>query len=83
MGRHRRFRREVAGYDQERARAAGEGVRRRARRPGGRPSLMRDLATEVRTACEAPSAPPAHMARFTWKSVLGLLGAFLVLHLVL
>ncbi|MGW3145028.1 flippase-like domain-containing protein [Streptomyces sp. NPDC001177] len=76
-------RREVARYDQERARVAGEGARRRARRPGGRPSLMRDLATEVRTACEAPSVAPAHMARFTWKSVLGLLGAFLVLHLVL
>ncbi|MET8450770.1 lysylphosphatidylglycerol synthase transmembrane domain-containing protein [Streptomyces sp. NPDC005209] len=76
-------RREVARYDQERARATEAGVRRRARRPGGRPSLMRDLATEVRTACEAPSVPPARLARFTWKSVLGLLGAFLVLHLVL
>ncbi|WP_336109840.1 lysylphosphatidylglycerol synthase transmembrane domain-containing protein [Streptomyces sp. PTD9-10] len=76
-------RREVARYDQERARAASEGVRRRAVQPGGRPSLMHDLATEVRTACGVPSVAPARMARFTWKSVLGLLGAFLVLHLVL
>ncbi|MFF4398447.1 flippase-like domain-containing protein [Streptomyces sp. NPDC001480] len=76
-------RREVARFDQNRARAAGGDVRRRARRPGGRPNLMHDLAGEVRTACEAPSVPPARLARFTWKSVLGLLGAFLVLHLVL
>ncbi|MFF7122838.1 flippase-like domain-containing protein [Streptomyces sp. NPDC008240] len=76
-------RREVARYDQERARAASEGVRRRAVQPGGRPSLMHDLAIEVRTACGVPSVAPARMARFTWKSVLGLLGAFLVLHLVL
>jgi uncharacterized membrane protein YbhN (UPF0104 family) len=81
-------RHEVAHHDQERARTAGEvtaveGARRRARHPGGRPNLMHDLATEVRTACEAPPVPPARMARFTWKNVLGLLGAFLVLHLVL
>ncbi|MEU9986545.1 lysylphosphatidylglycerol synthase transmembrane domain-containing protein [Streptomyces sp. NPDC048045] len=76
-------RREVARYDQERAKAAGQDVRRRVRHPGGRPSLMHDLATEVRTVCAVPSVPPARLARFTWKSVLGLLGAFLVLHLVL
>nr|WP_159059499.1 lysylphosphatidylglycerol synthase transmembrane domain-containing protein [Streptomyces antibioticus] len=76
-------RREVARYDQARARDAAQGGRRRTLRPGGRPNLMHDLAEEVRTACDAPAAKPAQLARFTWKSVLGLLGAFLVLHLVL
>ncbi|MFG3019217.1 flippase-like domain-containing protein [Streptomyces sp. NPDC048254] len=76
-------RREVAHYDQARAREAAAGVRRRTLRPGGRPNLMHDLAAEVRTACDAPAAKPARLARFTWQSVLGLAGAFLVLHLVL
>ncbi|WP_030944339.1 lysylphosphatidylglycerol synthase transmembrane domain-containing protein [Streptomyces sp. NRRL S-646] len=77
-------RREVARYDQARAREAAKGgARRRTLHPGGRPNLMHDLAEEVRTACDAPAAKPAQLARFTWKSVLGLLGAFLVLHLVL
>jgi uncharacterized membrane protein YbhN (UPF0104 family) len=76
-------RREVARYDQARAREAAKGARRRTLRPGGRPNLMHDLADEVRTACEAPAAKPAQLARFTWKNVFGLVGAFLVLHLVL
>lgn len=77
-------RREVARYDQARAREAAKGgARRRTLRPGGRPNLMHDLAEEVRTACDVPAAKPAQLARFTWKSILGLLGAFLVLHLVL
>ncbi|MFJ3304176.1 flippase-like domain-containing protein [Streptomyces sp. NPDC086549] len=76
-------RHEVARYDQDRARAAGEGARRRTLRAGGRPSLLHDLAAEVETAGGATAVRPAHLARFTWKSVLGLLGAFLVLHLVL
>ncbi|MFG2937722.1 lysylphosphatidylglycerol synthase domain-containing protein [Streptomyces sp. NPDC048282] len=76
-------RREVARYDQARARQATAGTRRRTLRPGGRPNLMHDLAAEVRTACGAPAAKAAPLARFTWKSVLGLAGAFLVLHLVL
>lgn len=77
-------RHDVARYDQARARAAREGARRRRTlRAGGRPSLLRDLAAEVETASGAPAAASAHLARFTWKSVLGLLGAFLVLHLVL
>ncbi|XER99970.1 YbhN family protein [Streptomyces sp. S1D4-11] len=76
-------RREVARYDQARARAARESARRRTLRAGGRPSLLRDLAVEVETATGAPSVPLANLARFTWKSALGLVGAFLVLHLVL
>jgi uncharacterized membrane protein YbhN (UPF0104 family) len=76
-------RREVARYDQARARSANQGAQRRTLRAGGRPSLLRDLAAEVETAVGAPSVPLAHLARFTWKSALGLVGAFLVLHLVL
>ncbi|MFK0108234.1 flippase-like domain-containing protein [Streptomyces sp. NPDC091217] len=76
-------RREVARHDQARAREAAAGTLRPALRPGGRPNLMHDLAAEVRTACDVPAARPAPLARFTWKSVLGLAGAFLVLHLVL
>ncbi|WP_217573519.1 lysylphosphatidylglycerol synthase transmembrane domain-containing protein [Streptomyces sp. GbtcB7] len=76
-------RREVARYDQARARAARQGARRRTLRAGGRPSLLSDLAVEVRTAGGAPQVPLAHLARFTWKSAVGLAGAFLVLHLVL
>ncbi|MDX3762989.1 lysylphosphatidylglycerol synthase domain-containing protein [Streptomyces sp. AK02-04a] len=76
-------RREVARYDQARARAAGTGAKRRTVRPGGRPSLLRDLSAEVVGATGAEPAPLAHLARFTWKSVFGLVGAFLILHLVL
>ncbi|MFI8235573.1 flippase-like domain-containing protein [Streptomyces sp. NPDC085900] len=76
-------RREVARYDQARTREAAQGSRRRTLRPGGRPNLMHDLAHEVRAVCDAPAAKSAPLARFTWRSVLGLLGAFLVLHLVL
>ncbi|MEU6512012.1 lysylphosphatidylglycerol synthase transmembrane domain-containing protein [Streptomyces sp. NPDC046942] len=76
-------RREVARYDQAHARAAGAGAKRRAVRPGGRPSLLRDLSAEVVKATGTEPAPLAPLARFTWKSILGLVGAFLVLHLVL
>ncbi|MGW7527271.1 flippase-like domain-containing protein [Streptomyces sp. NPDC054783] len=74
---------EVARYDQARARAAGVGAKRRTVHPGGRPSLLRDLTAEVVQATGAEPAPLAHLARFTWKSILALVGAFLVLHLVL
>ncbi|WP_405976107.1 flippase-like domain-containing protein [Streptomyces sp. NBC_00988] len=73
----------VARYDQARARAAREKAGRRTLRAGGRPSLLRDLAAEVSTASDTKAVPIAHLARFTWKSALGLAGAFLVLHLVL
>ncbi|XUL93611.1 lysylphosphatidylglycerol synthase transmembrane domain-containing protein [Streptomyces galilaeus] len=73
----------VAHYDQARARAAGKTAGRRTLRAGGRPSLLRDLAAEVSTASGAKEVQLARLARFTWKSVLGLAGAFLVLHLVL
>ncbi|MBK3562344.1 lysylphosphatidylglycerol synthase transmembrane domain-containing protein [Streptomyces sp. MBT62] len=73
----------VAHHDQARARAAREKAGRRTLRAGGRPSLLRDLTTEVSTATGAKEVQPARLARFTWKSVLGLAGAFLVLHLVL
>lgn len=43
-------RREIARYDQARARAARQSARRRTLRAGGRPSLLSDLAVEVRTA---------------------------------
>ncbi|MFI1068978.1 flippase-like domain-containing protein [Streptomyces puniciscabiei] len=76
-------RREVARYDQARARAAGAGTKRRAVRPGGRPSLLRDLSAAVVEATGAGPAPLAPLARFTWKTIFGLVGAFLVLHLVL
>ncbi|MGI5515938.1 lysylphosphatidylglycerol synthase transmembrane domain-containing protein [Streptomyces sp. CA-106131] len=76
-------RRAVARYDQEAARAARAGGGRRMLRPGGRPSLLRDLAAEVTAATGAPPTSPAPLARLTWKKVLGLVGAFLVLHLVL
>ncbi|MEV0474955.1 lysylphosphatidylglycerol synthase transmembrane domain-containing protein, partial [Streptomyces prunicolor] len=73
----------VARYDQARARAAGEKGGRRTLRAGGRPGLLRDLAAEVSTATGATTVPLAQLARFTWRSALGLAGAFLVLHLVL
>ncbi|MFJ4788602.1 flippase-like domain-containing protein [Streptomyces sp. NPDC088794] len=76
-------RREVAKYDADRARAESRADRRRTLRAGGRPSLLRDLAGEVETAAGTKAVPLAHLARFTWKSVLGLVGAFLILHLVL
>ncbi|MCC5478383.1 lysylphosphatidylglycerol synthase transmembrane domain-containing protein [Streptomyces barringtoniae] len=76
-------RREVARHDQARARAAGAGTKRRAVRPGGRPSLLRDLSAAVVEATGAEPAPLAPLARFTWKTIFGLAGAFLVLHLVL
>ncbi|QHA07969.1 flippase-like domain-containing protein [Streptomyces broussonetiae] len=76
-------RREVARYDQARARAAGAGTKRRTVRPGGRPSLLRDLSAAVVEATGAEPAPLAPLARFTWKTIFGLVGAFLVLHLVL
>ncbi|MGW5369479.1 flippase-like domain-containing protein [Streptomyces sp. NPDC004009] len=75
--------REVARYDQARARTAGADAKRRTVRPGGRPSLLRDLSAEVTAATGAEPAPLAHLARFTWKSIFALVGAFLVLHLVL
>ena len=75
--------RAVARYDQDRARTAREQAGRRTLRAGGRPSLLRDLAAEVSTASGTTTVPLAHLARFTWKSALGLVGAFLVLHLVL
>ncbi len=76
-------RRAVVHYDQARARAARAKEGRRTLRPGGRPNLLRDLAAEISTAAHAKAVPSAPLARFTWKSVLGLAGAFLVLHLVL
>ncbi len=76
-------RRAVVHYDQARARAARAKEGRRTLRPGGRPNLLRDLAAEISTAAHAKAVPSAQLARFTWKSVLGLAGAFLVLHLVL
>ncbi|MFJ6086715.1 flippase-like domain-containing protein [Streptomyces sp. NPDC092369] len=76
-------RHEVARYDAARARADSRGTGRRTLRAGGRPSLLHDLATEVETAAGTKAVPLAHLARFTWKSVLGLVGAFLILHLVL
>ncbi|WP_329242329.1 flippase-like domain-containing protein [Streptomyces sp. NBC_01478] len=76
-------RHQVARYDQARARAAGQKAGRRTLRAGGRPSLLKDLAAEVSTASGGKAVPLAHLARFTWKSALGLAGAFLVLHLVL
>jgi uncharacterized membrane protein YbhN (UPF0104 family) len=76
-------RRAVARYDLARVRAAREKAGRRTLRAGGRPSLLRDLAAEVSTASGTKAVPLAHLARFTWKSALGLVGAFLVLHLVL
>ncbi|MEU9448830.1 lysylphosphatidylglycerol synthase transmembrane domain-containing protein [Streptomyces sp. NPDC048277] len=76
-------RRAVTRYDQNTARAARAGGGRRLLRPGGRPSLLRDLAAEVTAATGAPPASPAPLARLTWKKALGLVGAFLVLHLVL
>ncbi|MFF8946019.1 flippase-like domain-containing protein [Streptomyces sp. NPDC014864] len=76
-------RREVARHDQARARAAGAGTKRRAVRPGGRPSLLRDLSAAVVEATGAEPASLAPLARFTWKTIFGLVGAFLVLHLVL
>ncbi|MER6114214.1 lysylphosphatidylglycerol synthase transmembrane domain-containing protein [Streptomyces hirsutus] len=76
-------RREVARYDQARARTAGAGAKRRTLRPGDRPSLLRDLSAEVVAATGTEPVPLASLARFTWKSVLGLVGAFLALHLVL
>ncbi|MGW8396148.1 flippase-like domain-containing protein [Streptomyces lydicus] len=75
--------REAARYDQARARVAGTGAKRRTVRPGGRPSLLRDLSAEVTAATGAEPTRLAHLARFTWKSIFGLVGAFLVLHLVL
>ena len=76
-------RRAVIRYD--RASVESERVRgaRRTLRPGGRPSLLRDLATEVSAATGTAPVPLAHLARLTWQKVLGLAGAFAALHLVL
>ena len=73
----------VARYDQVRARAAREKAGRRTLRAGGRPGLLRELTAEVSTASGVTAVPLARLARFTWKSALGLAGGFLVLHLVL
>jgi uncharacterized membrane protein YbhN (UPF0104 family) len=73
-------RRAVADHGQAVTRAAG---RRRTLRPGGRPSLLHDLAAEVQAASGAEPMPLAKLSRFTWKKALGLAGAFLVLHLIL
>lgn len=73
-------RRAVAEYDHAAARAAGH---RRTLRPGHAPGLLRDLEAAVAAACDVPVAKPAALSRFTWKKALGLLGAFLVVHLIL
>jgi hypothetical protein len=58
-------------------------VAHRALRPGGRPSLLHDLAQEITSATGAAPVHLAHLSRFTWKKALGLASALLVLHLLL
>ncbi len=59
------------------------GWERRGLRPGGRPSLYRDLRKAVAQAAGEPPVKLEPMARFTWKKALTLLGAFAVIYLVL
>jgi uncharacterized membrane protein YbhN (UPF0104 family) len=71
----------VAAYDLASANRAGG--RHRTLRPGGRPSLLRDLAHEITSVTGSAPAQPAHLARFTWKKAVALVAAFAALHLLL
>ena len=73
----------VRAYDRARAVTRTSGWVRRGLRPGGRPSLLGDLRTEIERVTGKPPAKLEPLARFTWKRALALLGAFAVIYLVL
>ena len=73
----------VRDYDHDRSVSLTRGSERGRLRPGGRPSLYRDLTSEVAKATDQQSVKPEQLARFTWKKGLTLLGAFAVIYLVL
>jgi uncharacterized protein (TIRG00374 family) len=50
--------------------------------PGQRPELLRELRTAVADATSTPPPTLEHLGRFTWKTMLTLLGAFVVIHLL-
>jgi uncharacterized protein (TIRG00374 family) len=73
----------VRDYDHNRSVSSSRWSERGRLRPGGRPSLYRDLRSEVAQATGEPPVKPEQLARFTWKKALTLLGAFAVIYLVL
>ena len=70
-------------FDRARSAQSGGGRAEHALRPGGRPDLFRDVRAAVASATGAPPAKPAQLSRFTWKRLLALLGAFVVIYVVL
>jgi uncharacterized protein (TIRG00374 family) len=70
-------------FDRARSSHRGAGRAERALRPGGRPDVFRDLRTAVATTTSTPPARPEQLSRFTWKKLLALLGAFVVIYVVL
>jgi uncharacterized protein (TIRG00374 family) len=73
----------VRSWDRERSVSLSSGWARRGLRPGGRPSLLGDLRSEVGRATGQSPPRLEPLARFTWKKALALLGAFAVIYLVL
>jgi uncharacterized protein (TIRG00374 family) len=74
---------EISAHNRAQLSVRSTGAARRRLQPGGRPDFLADLRTAVAQQTETPPAELEHLFRFTWKSLLALLGAFAVIHLVL
>jgi uncharacterized protein (TIRG00374 family) len=59
------------------------GPQRQRLRPGSRPDLLAELRTGVAQATNTPPVRLEPLSRITWKRMLALLAAFVVIHLVL
>jgi uncharacterized protein (TIRG00374 family) len=70
-------------FDQARSSPLGNGRAQHMLSPGGRPDLFRDLRAAVAEATGSSPARPEQLSRFTWKRLLALLGAFVVIYVVL
>jgi uncharacterized protein (TIRG00374 family) len=73
----------VRSYDRARSVPLSGSRPARRLRPGARSSVLADARAAVGQAVGQPPVKAQPLARFTWKTVLALLGAFAVIYLVL
>jgi uncharacterized protein (TIRG00374 family) len=73
----------VRSYDRARSVRLSGRQAVRSLRPGARSSVLADARTAVGQAVGEPPVKAQPLARFTWKTLLALLGAFVVIYLVL